>query len=194
MRRSATSYQPVPSLVPRRAATVLAIPTLHHVEKGLSGLELAKGGPEDEQRCYEPANCCSDHEELAFASVKYSALPGSPGTEAEECNSSQTKELSPDKLSLASRDDSDSIQESTAPSVTEFKDDVADRDCADTFDTSATDSSSHEVVHKPLKDLIFKTNKELYDVDSNIVRYRVGLSKKVPSLHPNRRINGASSQ
>lgn len=43
-----------------------------------------------------------------------------------------------------------------------------------------------EHVHKPLKDLIYKTNKEFYDVDSHKVKYKAGLSKRsamLPSLH-----------
>ncbi|CCE65659.1 hypothetical protein TPHA_0M00840 [Tetrapisispora phaffii CBS 4417] len=43
-----------------------------------------------------------------------------------------------------------------------------------------------EIIHRPLKDLINKTNKMIYDVDSNHVQYKAGLSKrcrKIPSLH-----------
>lgn len=42
-------------------------------------------------------------------------------------------------------------------------------------------------VHKPLKDLIHRTNRSYYQVDSNKVRHRVGLSKRttaLPHLHP----------
>lgn len=46
-------------------------------------------------------------------------------------------------------------------------------------------------VHKPLKDLINKTNRRLYNVDSSKVTYKAGLSKRraeLPSLHPRRRM------
>ncbi|QLL34475.1 hypothetical protein HG536_0G03370 [Torulaspora globosa] len=55
-----------------------------------------------------------------------------------------------------------------------------------TAETSVDDSQLSEWVHKPLKDLIFKTNKRFYDIDSNKVRYKVGLSRRaamIPSLH-----------
>lgn len=48
-----------------------------------------------------------------------------------------------------------------------------------------------QIIHKPLKDLIYKTNKEIYNVDSHKVQYKAGLSKKntlIPSLHPNRQL------
>lgn len=58
-----------------------------------------------------------------------------------------------------------------------------------TPETSVDESHSSDCVHKPLKDLIFKTNKEFYDIDSNKVRYKVGLSRRaamIPSLHKKR--------
>lgn len=56
----------------------------------------------------------------------------------------------------------------------------------ETPETSLDEVSLPEGVHKSLKDLIHKTNKNLYDVDSNKVKYKAGLSRKglaVPSLH-----------
>lgn len=53
-------------------------------------------------------------------------------------------------------------------------------------------NSSFEYVHKPLKDLIYKTNKNIYDVDSRKVKYKAGLSKRnniLPSLHRNRKLS-----
>lgn len=53
-------------------------------------------------------------------------------------------------------------------------------------ETSLDESQSSDWVHKPLKDLIFKTNKRFYDIDSNKVRYKAGLSRRasmIPSLH-----------
>lgn len=54
------------------------------------------------------------------------------------------------------------------------------------FETSTDHIPSVDCVHKSLKDLIYKTNKELYQIDSNKVRYKAGLSRKgaiIPSLH-----------
>lgn len=56
----------------------------------------------------------------------------------------------------------------------------------ETPETSLDEVAVPESVHKPLKDLIYQTNKRFYDVDSNKVRYKAGLSRKglaVPSLH-----------
>lgn len=56
----------------------------------------------------------------------------------------------------------------------------------ETPETSLDEVSLPEAVHKSLKDLIYKTNRNLYDVDSNKVKYKAGLSRKglaVPSLH-----------
>ena len=50
-------------------------------------------------------------------------------------------------------------------------------------------SNSYANIHKPLKELIYQTNRKLYDVDSRKVQYRAGLSKAaigIPSLHPNK--------
>ena len=46
-----------------------------------------------------------------------------------------------------------------------------------------------QTTHKSLKDLIFETNRAMYNVDSNKIRYKAGLSRNIrsiPSLHPRR--------
>ncbi|CCF58265.1 hypothetical protein KAFR_0E01110 [Kazachstania africana CBS 2517] len=45
-----------------------------------------------------------------------------------------------------------------------------------------------QAIHIPLKDLIYRTNKEFYNIDSNKVKFKAGLTKRnkqlLPSLHP----------
>ena len=50
-------------------------------------------------------------------------------------------------------------------------------------------AQGEQTTHKSLKDLIFETNRAMYNVDSNKIRYKAGLSRNIrsiPSLHPRR--------
>ena len=186
MSRSVTTCQLRPASLPRRAATVVAVPTLHHVEKELSCLELSKRQPRNEVALSETSECPKyENDRVITGCTDLHAC-----AEAEECTS-KTEEVPVKRES--SPIINISILESVSASPTESEKSVEFKRCEKSHDTSAGDLSSHEFVHKPLKDLIFKTNKEIYDVDSNRVKYRVGLSKRVPSLHPKRRGNVASS-
>ena len=55
--------------------------------------------------------------------------------------------------------------------------------------TAKNSDQGKQTAHKSLKDLIFETNRAMYNVDSNKIRYKVGLSRNIrsiPSLHPRR--------
>lgn len=164
----------------------MAPPTLHHVEKEFSCLELSTCQPINEVALAEKSECLKDENDM----VTTSSTELHAYAEAEECTSKMVE-------APVKRESSPIINigvlESISVSPTESEESVEVRRCEESHDTSVGDLSSHEFVHKPLKDLIFRTNKELYDVDSNRVKYRVGLSKRVPSLHPKRRGNMASS-
>lgn len=63
---------------------------------------------------------------------------------------------------------------------------VREKDATNPEDTSVC---NYQVVHKPLKELIYRANKDFYNVDSHRVKYKAGLSKNlayIPSLHPNK--------
>lgn len=186
----------------------MAIPPLSHVEEKLEELELVESRAEIEDVSFGPVKTLSNGDEKAFTDIKYTVLSESPEEEREKashispeaCSSSSTSSSSQVTEIQAKCDTSfqsnNSTLEGFPSSSSEYEGDLEEESCADafdTFDTSANDSLPSEHVHKPLKDLIFKANKEFYDVDSNKVRMKVGLSKKVPSLHPRRKINSASS-
>lgn len=186
MRRSVTTCQLRPASLPRRAATVVAAPTLYHVEKEFSCLELSKCQPINEVALSETSECPKNEDDrVTIDSTELHAC-----TESEECTpkmeEAPVKRESSPIINIG-------VLESIAASPIESVEKVEGRRCEESHDTSVGDLSSHEFVHKPLKDLIFRTNKDIYDVDSNRVKYRVGLSKRVPSLHPKRRVNMASS-
>ncbi|CAB4253144.1 hypothetical protein, no similarity [Maudiozyma barnettii] len=76
-----------------------------------------------------------------------------------------------------------SHDEETTQELTEQK---TSEDKPDSHDLSI---NHHKLIHKPLKQLIYQTNRNLYNVDSSRVQHRAGLSKSmigIPSLHPNR--------
>lgn len=193
MRRSTTTCQPEVRLVgPKRAATTLAVAPLLQVEERLSELELAEDKSEVDSKSHGTAQPLEDRKDEGLAGIKYTALRESSNTEQEEEHlpSSQETEVQTNReISFRSNDSTLEISISSFP---ESEENSHNKSYNDTLGTLPNDSLSHENVHKPLKDLIFKTNKELYDMDSNKVRVKVGLSKKVPSLHPKRNINGAS--
>ncbi|SMN20308.1 hypothetical protein, no similarity [Maudiozyma saulgeensis] len=59
----------------------------------------------------------------------------------------------------------------------------------DNPDCQSVPTNHYKLIHKPLKQLIYQTNRSLYNVDSSRVQHRAGLSKSaigLPSLHPNR--------
>lgn len=65
-----------------------------------------------------------------------------------------------------------------------------------TPETSLDEIPMSDGVHQSLKDLIYRTNKQLYDVDSNKVKYKAGLSRKglsVPSLHHKKEAKSSDS-
>ncbi|GAV46572.1 hypothetical protein ZYGR_0A01640 [Zygosaccharomyces rouxii] len=194
MRRSVTTYQPASHTAGlKRASTTSAVSPLSHVEERLGGLELVEAKSDVEEASYEPAQYFSNREDEEFAGIKYTALPGSSGTEQEEANNSSSQNTEVQANCESSFHSNNSTLGDPPSSSSEYEGDLEDGSYTDTLSTSVNDSLPPENVHKPLKDLIFKANKEAYDVDSNKVRIKVGLSKKVPSLHPRRKINGASS-
>lgn len=193
MRRSVTTCQPEVRLVgPKRAATTLAVAPLSQVEERLSELELAEDKSDVDSRCHGTVQPLEDREDEGLAGIKYTALPEGSSTEQEEEHLSSSQETEVQTNREISFRSNDSTLEISIPSFPEYEEDSHNESYNDTLSTLSNDSLSHENVHKPLKDLIFKTNKELYNMDSNKVRIKVGLSKKVPSLHPKRNINGAS--
>lgn len=177
----------------KRAATTSAVAPLSHVEERLGELELVETKSDTEDTSHEPVQCLDDREDEEFAGIKYTALPGSPGTEQEEAHESSSQRTEVQANCGSSPHSNNSTLGNLPSSSSEYEGDLEDESYTDTLGTSANDSFPTETVHKPLKDLIFKANKEVYDVDSNKVRMKVGLSKRVPSLHPRRNINGASS-
>lgn len=195
MRRSATTYQPVAqSAGLKRAVTTLAVTPLSQVEERLGELELAESKFEvGSTSAKESVECYDKEEDEEFAGIKYTALPENSETEQEEEQRSSSQGTEVQENREPSSDSNNSTLENLTSSFPEYEGDLEDESCADTMGTSVNDSLSAKNVHKPLKDLIFKANKEYYDMDSNRVRIKVGLSRKVPSLHPRRNINGASS-
>ncbi|QLQ80396.1 hypothetical protein HG537_0D03970 [Torulaspora globosa] len=174
MRRSVTDAEAVEGVqlrrVANRAATMCPrIPSVHFVERSLDRMGLEEC---DDSVTNQDEVSGDDSVERVVIGLE---RPVSRDAEQDE----SYKERSDDSTS-SERDSGKSLPSDEEANCTEQIWETG------TADTSVDDSQLSEWVHKPLKDLIFKTNKRFYDIDSNKVRYKVGLSRRaavIPSLH-----------
>lgn len=184
MRRSLTTVEAAEEVQQRRIANRAAtmcprIPSVQLVERSLDRMGL-----EECEECGE--SVVEQYEASADDSVERVVIDLERTTSKDAEQEENYKERSDDST-YSERDSGKSSPE--AANCTE------EANCTEqiwetgTAETSVDDSQLSEWVHKPLKDLIFKTNKRFYDIDSNKVRYKVGLSRRaavIPSLHPKR--------
>lgn len=201
MRRSATTFQAVEAKQPfvsRRSATLLVVPSIHVVEKCLDQLALNSVKLESG----EEMTSTTDDSELVDAVIEErenqeNVEAGSKDEydqEQEECvqqHDELNRELGANEK--LKREEEDDVNQDAEQEDDEKKEEEEEGAGITMPNTLISDTVSSCRIHKSLKDLIFKTNKEIYAVDSNKVKYKVGLSKRgssLPSLHPKKRSAG----
>lgn len=197
MRRSVTTFQAVEAKQPllgRRSATVLVAPSINVVEKSLDQLALNSVKVGSDAEMTSTAYGC----DLADAAIEEEE--NHEGLQGRSEDESDREYHESNKLYHESDQEHDEFAQELAANEEEKRERKSDDEQEgegkkenSTTGTLRSDTVSSCHVHKSLKDLIFKTNKEFYAVDSNKVRYKVGLSKRgssLPSLHPKKRLTG----
>ncbi|CCK71555.1 Hed1p KNAG_0H01420 [Huiozyma naganishii CBS 8797] len=120
-----------------------------------------------------------------------SDVHGSVDTTISECDEEVSKEIDSSNGIGATAADAESpcVTGRESPYLSQ-EEDSPQTSSPDTSGTAYVTTALPREVHKSLKELIYKTNRELYDVDSNKVQYKAGLSREsghhIPSLHTKR--------
>lgn len=193
MRRSVTTFQAVEAKQPlsRRSATALVAPSINIVEKCLDQLALNSMKVGSDEEMTSTAYGC----DLVDAAIKeeenHEGSEGRSEDESDQVYHGSDQEHDEFAEELEANEKEKREKESDDEQESEGKKEKGPENATTGTLRSDTVSSCH--VHKSLKDLIFKTNKEIYAVDSNKVKYKVGLSKRgssLPSLHPKKRLTG----
>ncbi|EDO19267.1 hypothetical protein Kpol_1036p9 [Vanderwaltozyma polyspora DSM 70294] len=171
----------------KRATTTSGVISIGSVEVQMTKLELEEPSVsytlvEEEQE--------GDHDENAISGESYFPI-SEEGSKEESLEPQECIELSDYTESPPNPEPGQERACSSSPFYSSPSSSIPDE--TEEQNKTMHSEDQHEdytQVHKSLKELIDKTNRSLYNVDSRIVTYKAGLSKKcslLPSLHPNRR-------